>query len=310
MPNFTVVGAGVIGLTVALTIQETIKNAEVTIIAELTPEDPKNIRYTSQWAGAHQAATLTGPVPDPKQLHYDKETYRIALEKYKKDPSMPLLFLEHKQFFEFAQPEGSAARRMGEWLPDYAHFVDKDKLPQGSPRSLLRARSERLHELWCKLTICILGCLEGIVYKSFSYDTPNYVSPQREALAVGMRLTAHFPRGPTAAPLALEQVQSERRQVCPQNSFASRRGHHPNPCHRSTSRPHSLLRSRCERLSARHGHVPNTRPDCDRSSSVGQGGLHEEVDGQRLLVHHPPQVWGCHLGRHQRSGRRLALSST
>lgn len=131
MPKFTVIGAGVIGLSVSLTLQEAIKDAEVTIIAELTPEDPLSIRYTSQWAGAHQAATMTGQVPDPKQLRYDKETYRITMEKYKKDPTMPLLFVPHTQYFEFKQAEGSTARIMGDWLPNYAHFVDKSKLPEG-----------------------------------------------------------------------------------------------------------------------------------------------------------------------------------
>ena len=40
---------GVIGLTTALKIQET-GRYNVTIVAEILPSDPKNIKYASQWA--------------------------------------------------------------------------------------------------------------------------------------------------------------------------------------------------------------------------------------------------------------------
>lgn len=52
MTSITVLGAGVVGLTTALNIQEAYPDAEVTIIAELFPGD-NNIRstkYTSIWA--------------------------------------------------------------------------------------------------------------------------------------------------------------------------------------------------------------------------------------------------------------------
>lgn len=148
MPKFLIVGAGVIGLTVADVLFEQVKGAQVTIVAELTPEDPLSIRYTSQWAGAHQAATMAQK-PDMKQLRWDEETYHIALKRHKQDPSMPLLFCRHTQYFEYEQAPGSTPHLMNKWLPSYAHFVDKSKLPE--------------------------GCVEGIVYDSFSYDTPNYL---------------------------------------------------------------------------------------------------------------------------------------
>lgn len=47
-----VLGAGVVGLTTALKIllEGTFK---VTIISDILPGDPKSIKYTSGWAGAH-----------------------------------------------------------------------------------------------------------------------------------------------------------------------------------------------------------------------------------------------------------------
>jgi D-amino-acid oxidase len=47
--DVVVIGAGVIGLTTALQIQEKGGYA-VTIVAELLPTDPKSIKYTSHWA--------------------------------------------------------------------------------------------------------------------------------------------------------------------------------------------------------------------------------------------------------------------
>jgi len=40
---------GVVGLTTAVKIQER-GNYDVTILAEVLPDDPKTIQYTSQWA--------------------------------------------------------------------------------------------------------------------------------------------------------------------------------------------------------------------------------------------------------------------
>ncbi|KZT08034.1 D-amino-acid oxidase [Laetiporus sulphureus 93-53] len=49
-----VLGAGVVGLTVALTIQEK-GGYDVTIIADTFPSDPNNAKYASHWAGAWHA---------------------------------------------------------------------------------------------------------------------------------------------------------------------------------------------------------------------------------------------------------------
>ncbi|KAH8831074.1 nucleotide-binding domain-containing protein [Flagelloscypha sp. PMI_526] len=48
----TVMGAGVIGLTTAVKLQETGRYA-VTIVSEILPTDPPSARYTSQWAVTH-----------------------------------------------------------------------------------------------------------------------------------------------------------------------------------------------------------------------------------------------------------------
>ncbi|TDL21987.1 nucleotide-binding domain-containing protein [Rickenella mellea] len=63
---------GVVGLSTALKIQE--RGYSVTIIAETLPSDPKTIRYTSHWAGAHHVS-IAGD--DVRQQKMDRETFRI-----------------------------------------------------------------------------------------------------------------------------------------------------------------------------------------------------------------------------------------
>ncbi|KAJ6590458.1 D-amino-acid oxidase [Mycena vulgaris] len=71
-----VIGAGVVGLTTALLIQER-GGYHVTIVAEILPSDPKNIKYTSHWAGAHHVSSAG---PDVRQQNMDQETFKIMWE--------------------------------------------------------------------------------------------------------------------------------------------------------------------------------------------------------------------------------------
>ncbi|KAF8632904.1 hypothetical protein AX17_004750 [Amanita inopinata Kibby_2008] len=65
--EIVVLGAGVVGLTTAVLIQEK-ANYNVTIVADVLPTDPHNIRYTSHWAGAiHVFNDITN------QLHRELE---------------------------------------------------------------------------------------------------------------------------------------------------------------------------------------------------------------------------------------------
>ncbi|KAJ3546374.1 hypothetical protein NM688_g5521 [Phlebia brevispora] len=74
--QIAVIGAGVVGLTTALKVQEH-GGYHVTIVAETFPSDPKTIRYTSLWAGAHHVSHAEG---DPKQQKIDEETFKVMWE--------------------------------------------------------------------------------------------------------------------------------------------------------------------------------------------------------------------------------------
>ncbi|KAF9457141.1 hypothetical protein BDZ94DRAFT_1326481 [Collybia nuda] len=74
--EIVVLGAGVIGLTTALVIQEK-GGYHVTIVAEMLPSDSKSIKYTSHWAGAHHVS-LAGD--DVRQQNIDRETFKKMWE--------------------------------------------------------------------------------------------------------------------------------------------------------------------------------------------------------------------------------------
>ncbi|KAF8265939.1 D-amino-acid oxidase [Lactarius quietus] len=74
--NVVVIGAGVIGLSTAIKIQER-GPYSVTILAEAFPTDSKSIKYTSHWAGAHH---VSAPTADLRQKKLERETFDIMWE--------------------------------------------------------------------------------------------------------------------------------------------------------------------------------------------------------------------------------------
>lgn len=93
LPQIVVIGAGVVGLTTALRIQESGKYA-VTIIAEVLPSDPKTIKYTSHWAGAHHVSHADR---DPMQQKIDQETFKIMWDLSEKGGAAEGCFLRVPQ---------------------------------------------------------------------------------------------------------------------------------------------------------------------------------------------------------------------
>ncbi|KAJ7696778.1 D-amino-acid oxidase [Mycena rosella] len=69
--QLVVLGAGNVGLTTAR------GGYHVNIVAEILPSDPKNIKYTSQWAGAHHVS-LAGS--DVRQQKMDQEMFKTMWE--------------------------------------------------------------------------------------------------------------------------------------------------------------------------------------------------------------------------------------
>ncbi|KAI6040638.1 hypothetical protein EDC04DRAFT_2602408 [Pisolithus marmoratus] len=120
--DIIVIGAGVVGLSTAITIQEK-GGYRVTIVAETFPTDPKTIRYTSHWAGAHHVSGAYGI------LEMDKETFEIMWKDSEPDGPAHGCFLRHSntQF----RSDGVDPT---EWLNHMPGFrsVSKDELVPGA----------------------------------------------------------------------------------------------------------------------------------------------------------------------------------
>lgn len=72
MVHVVIIGAGVIGLSTAISIRE--KGYDVTLLAQYLPGDPKNIGYTSPWAGAHHVSSAGN---NETQRKLDRETFDV-----------------------------------------------------------------------------------------------------------------------------------------------------------------------------------------------------------------------------------------
>ncbi|KAJ6611007.1 D-amino-acid oxidase [Mycena sp. CBHHK59/15] len=100
LKQVVILGAGVVGLTTAVLIQEK-GGYQVTIIAEILPSDPKTIKYTSHWAGAHHVS-LAGP--DVRQQKMDQDTFKTMWELSAPGGPAEGCFLRIQENEFFAEP--------------------------------------------------------------------------------------------------------------------------------------------------------------------------------------------------------------
>ncbi|KAM6492539.1 nucleotide-binding domain containing protein [Amanita muscaria] len=125
LKEVVVLGAGVIGLTTAIVIQEK-GDYNVTIVAEHLPSDPKSIKYTSHWAGAHHVYNDTN---NQLQRELEQKTFERFWEV--SEPGTPTagLFLRLPQIDHFVDPR--ADDDLLKTLPDY-EVLPKYKLEPGA----------------------------------------------------------------------------------------------------------------------------------------------------------------------------------
>ncbi|KAJ7241025.1 D-amino-acid oxidase [Mycena haematopus] len=138
-----VIGAGVVGLTTALLIQEK-GGYQVEIVAEILPSDPKSIKYTSHWAGAHHVS-LAGP--DIRQQKMDQDTFKTMWELSAPGGPAEGCFLRIHEEEYFAEP--IANPEVLQVMPDY----------QVLPSKALPA-----------------DCAAGISFTTLTIDSPVYLN--------------------------------------------------------------------------------------------------------------------------------------
>ncbi|EPQ53595.1 D-aspartate oxidase [Gloeophyllum trabeum ATCC 11539] len=118
-----VVGAGVIGLTTALKIQEK-GGYHVTIIAETFPSDPKSIRYTSHWAGAHH---VSSDGEDKLKAKVNQDTFKVMWEMSAPGGEAEGCFLRQTQTEYYCDKQPSPHPL--EVMPDFCYLDEKNLEP-------------------------------------------------------------------------------------------------------------------------------------------------------------------------------------
>ncbi|ESK96340.1 d-amino-acid oxidase [Moniliophthora roreri MCA 2997] len=141
--HIIIIGAGVVGLSTAIKIQE--KGHRVSIIAESFPNDPKNIRYTSLWAGAQQVSV--GQKHEEKLRQFELETYKVMWEM--SSPGSP-----SEKCFKRCTDRTYYASKLADphpcdYYPDFK-FLPEDKL--------------------------IPGAVQGVSFSTLTIDPPTYLN--------------------------------------------------------------------------------------------------------------------------------------
>ncbi|KAJ7722839.1 D-aspartate oxidase [Mycena metata] len=142
--QITVIGAGVIGLTTAIKLQE--KGYEVTIVAEIWPTDSErpSANYTSHWAGGHHCTAAESE--DRRQQKMDTETFKV--------------------FWEMSEP-GHPAEKCFIRTPQHEHYFED----LGHPRGLETMPDFKL----MPKSALILDAVFGISFTAISFDPPMYL---------------------------------------------------------------------------------------------------------------------------------------
>jgi D-amino-acid oxidase len=131
--KLVVVGAGVVGLTTALTLRQAFPAASVRIIAKYFPGD-KSIHYTSPWAGANWLSAATD---DADLEHFDRVTYMRFEELARNKPECGLGKLPLRAIFDQVPAEaGVLSKNTGEiWYRNLVgglQDIPTAKLPKGA----------------------------------------------------------------------------------------------------------------------------------------------------------------------------------
>ncbi|OQD71552.1 hypothetical protein PENPOL_c001G03520 [Penicillium polonicum] len=124
--SVVIIGAGVIGLNVALVLAQKGYGRHTTIIAEHLPGDT-SINYTSPWAGANFSAISAS---DPNALRWDKLGYKYLLGLAAKDGKNAFVKETHSVEYWDELPSRGKIDSMAAYLKDFKEIAAQD-LPEG-----------------------------------------------------------------------------------------------------------------------------------------------------------------------------------
>ncbi|KAF9239269.1 hypothetical protein BU15DRAFT_74692 [Melanogaster broomeanus] len=119
-----VIGAGIIGLTTALRLQQK-GGFHVTVLAETFPTDPKTIRYTSHWAGAHHVSHAGD---DERWQKMDKETFDVMWAHSAPGHPASHCFHRHPQT-GFSSAADETRVKWLEHMPEFRYLTPDELVP-------------------------------------------------------------------------------------------------------------------------------------------------------------------------------------
>ncbi|KIJ61439.1 hypothetical protein HYDPIDRAFT_183254 [Hydnomerulius pinastri MD-312] len=144
LKDIIVIGAGVVGLTTAVKIQEK-GGYRVTVVAETFPTDPRTIRYTSHWAGAHHVSQAFG---DERQKAMDKETFEVMWRDSAPEFGAAAGCFRRHNHTEF-RGDGVDPSPWLDYMPDYQKVPEDNLVP---------------------------GSTAGYTFTTFTLNTPVYIN--------------------------------------------------------------------------------------------------------------------------------------
>ncbi|TFK28496.1 D-amino-acid oxidase [Coprinopsis marcescibilis] len=142
--HIIVLGAGVIGLTTALKLTARAEY-DVLLLSEILPGDPKSIRYTSQWAGAHHVYSQQDVSTKHHKLEEVTFEYMWKLSEPGTDAEECFLRVPQTEYFFDSAAESSPLRSM----PDFKHIPEQSLVP---------------------------GAKSGVTFTTVTIDTPIYLN--------------------------------------------------------------------------------------------------------------------------------------
>lgn len=141
MSHVVVIGAGVVGLSTAIRVQEL--GHKVTILAEHFPGDKKSIDYTSPWAGAHHVSLAAD---DKRQQEMDRATFKVMWEMSEENSPAEKCFMRIPQQEHFCGTKGDYVGL--NVMPEYRELQTSELVP---------------------------GSDGGIGFRTLTIDTPVYL---------------------------------------------------------------------------------------------------------------------------------------
>lgn len=125
MPRVTVVGAGVFGLTIALSLP---RHYDVTIVARDMPDDPDSLGWASPWAGAGFGGGGTKP-NDPEEMEMLKAAFRYFWTLSEEHPESSVKKM--RDVFIRDNVDTDSDLWWKDFMPDY-RIMDPSELPPAS----------------------------------------------------------------------------------------------------------------------------------------------------------------------------------